>query len=66
MKNELTLHHDGIQSEYDNGNVRTNVANVVPKISNIIGRALPRIGPYKKLDNTKQVVALIDDVMYFC
>lgn len=34
----------------------------VPQISNVIGRVLPRIGPYKKLDNTKQVVALIDDV----
>ena len=38
-----------------------------PKINDIIGNALPRIGPYKKLDNTKQVVALIDDVslVYF-
>lgn len=36
----------------------------VPKINEIIGRALPRIGAYKQLDNTKQVVALIDDVSY--
>lgn len=32
------------------------------KVQELIGSALPRIGPYKKLDNTKQVVALIDDV----
>ncbi|XP_013169290.1 PREDICTED: dihydropyrimidine dehydrogenase [NADP(+)] [Papilio xuthus] len=35
----------------------------VPKIKDVLGEALPRIGPYKKLDNTKQVVALIDDDM---
>lgn len=34
----------------------------VPKIKDIVGEALPRIGNYKELDNTKQVVALIDDV----
>ena len=33
-----------------------------PLVSDVIGKALPRIGPYKKLDNTRQVVALIDDV----
>lgn len=33
-----------------------------PKVNDVIGAALSRIGPYKKLDNTKQVVALIDDV----
>lgn len=32
------------------------------KVNDLIGSALPRIGPYKKLDNKKQVVALIDDV----
>ncbi|XP_048482969.1 dihydropyrimidine dehydrogenase [NADP(+)] isoform X3 [Plutella xylostella] len=35
----------------------------VPKIENIVGQALERIGTYKHLDNTKQVVALIDDDM---
>lgn len=34
----------------------------VPKIQDMLGAALPRIGTYKNLDNTKQVVALIDDV----
>lgn len=31
------------------------------KINDIIGEALPQIGSYKKLDNKKQVVALIDE-----
>jgi len=34
----------------------------VPAIKDVIGRALPMIGPYKRLDNEQQVVALIDDV----
>lgn len=34
------------------------------KVQEVIGSALSRIGPYKKLDNTKQVVALIDDVSF--
>jgi hypothetical protein len=45
--------------------IKVSFANGViaaPKINDIIGKALPRIGAYKKLDNTKQVVALIDDV----
>ncbi|XP_050345851.1 dihydropyrimidine dehydrogenase [NADP(+)] [Nymphalis io] len=40
-----------------NGNVN------VPRIQDVLGEALPRIGTYKQLDNTKQVVALIDDDM---
>lgn len=35
-----------------------------PSVKDVIGSALPRIGPYKKLDNKKQVVALIDDVIF--
>lgn len=34
------------------------------KVQEVIGSALPRIGAYKKLDNKKQVVALIDDVRF--
>uniref|UniRef100_A0A1B0CRF4 Dihydropyrimidine dehydrogenase [NADP(+)] n=1 Tax=Lutzomyia longipalpis TaxID=7200 RepID=A0A1B0CRF4_LUTLO len=45
------------KSSNENG---TNGANV-PTVKSIIGEALDKIGPYKKLDNTKQVVALIDD-----
>uniref|UniRef100_A0A8D8AAX0 Dihydropyrimidine dehydrogenase [NADP(+)] n=2 Tax=Culex pipiens TaxID=7175 RepID=A0A8D8AAX0_CULPI len=32
-----------------------------PKIKDVLGAALPKIGSYKNLDNKKQVVALIDD-----
>lgn len=35
---------------------------VVPKVQDVIGNALPRIGPYVTLDNQQQKVALIDDV----
>ncbi|XP_015119974.1 dihydropyrimidine dehydrogenase [NADP(+)] [Diachasma alloeum] len=35
----------------------------VPKLKSVIGKALTHIGPYKQLDNTQQVVALIDDDM---
>jgi dihydropyrimidine dehydrogenase (NADP+) len=34
----------------------------VPAVKDVIGRALPKIGPYKRLDNGQQVVAVIDDV----
>lgn len=50
------------QQEYKE--IKNGVKKVV-KINDIIGEALPRIGTYKDLDNTKQVVALIDDVIYF-
>ncbi|XP_050301908.1 dihydropyrimidine dehydrogenase [NADP(+)] [Anthonomus grandis grandis] len=52
------LHHNGAGLGYPNGNNRT-----ATKIKDVIGRALPLIGPYKSLDNTQQVVALIDDDM---
>lgn len=39
-----------------------NGAKPAAKVQDMIGSALPRIGPYKKLNNTQQVVALIDDV----
>lgn len=35
----------------------------VPTVKDVIGKSLPRIGPYSNLDNTKQVVALINDDM---
>uniref|UniRef100_A0A6M2E2Y3 dihydropyrimidine dehydrogenase (NADP(+)) n=1 Tax=Xenopsylla cheopis TaxID=163159 RepID=A0A6M2E2Y3_XENCH len=34
---------------------------IAPSVASMIGLALERIGPYKKLDNSRQVVALIDD-----
>lgn len=40
----------------------TNGYKPAAKVQEVIGSALSRIGAYKKLDNKKQVVALIDDV----
>ncbi|XP_017042132.1 dihydropyrimidine dehydrogenase [NADP(+)] [Drosophila ficusphila] len=37
--------------------------NPAPRIKDLIGAALDRIGPYNKLDNKQQKVALIDDDM---
>lgn len=34
-----------------------------PSINDIIGQSLKFVGAYKNLDNKKQVVALIDDVI---
>ncbi|EDV95106.1 dihydropyrimidine dehydrogenase [NADP(+)] [Drosophila grimshawi] len=36
---------------------------LAPKVSDVIGAALPMIGAYKSLDNTQQKVALINDDM---
>ncbi|XP_049806556.1 dihydropyrimidine dehydrogenase [NADP(+)] [Schistocerca nitens] len=33
----------------------------VPSVQDIVGQALPHIGAYKALDNTKQVVAVVDE-----
>lgn len=44
-----------------NGTSNTRL-NPPPSVKDIIGLSLPHIGAYKKLDNEKQVVALIDDV----
>ncbi|CAG0888576.1 unnamed protein product [Darwinula stevensoni] len=35
----------------------------IPQVKDVIGRALPMIGSYGDLDNTQQVVALIDEDM---
>lgn len=34
----------------------------IPKIKDVIGKAINHIGAYKELNNKEQVVALIDDV----
>lgn len=58
-----------------NGSNGTNGANghsgvpktkAAPTVKDITGISLPYIGTYKKMDNIKQVVALIDDVRCFC
>lgn len=54
------------QNEYKvNRNDESVNKQAVIKVRDVIGEALPRIGAYKQLDNKKQVVALIDDVIYF-
>ncbi|RZC43058.1 Fer4 21 domain containing protein [Asbolus verrucosus] len=59
---DINLHHNGRENGYPNSDELKNGFNI-PKVNNVIGRALPKIGAYKKLDNSKQVVALIDDDM---
>lgn len=52
----------GITNGANGTNGHANGSVNVPKVKDVIGEALDKVGPYKKLDNTKQVVALIDDV----
>ncbi|XP_050561121.1 dihydropyrimidine dehydrogenase [NADP(+)] [Spodoptera frugiperda] len=54
-----------VQSYVANGvaNGHEEAKGSVPRIKDVLGEALPRVGTYKHLDNTKQVVALIDDDM---
>jgi hypothetical protein len=70
-KREELLHEKRVKSELlDDNKVQSYVApnksngTEVPKIKDVLGEALPRIGTYKHLDNVKQVVALIDDVSW--
>ncbi|KAJ8924809.1 hypothetical protein NQ315_000963 [Exocentrus adspersus] len=61
MKEQKVPHHLKWSSEsFSNG---AGADKKIPTVRDVIGRALPRIGAYKQLDNTKQVVALIDDDM---
>lgn len=59
LKSDL-LQDDKAENYTQNGT--TNGYSEVPTIKDVLGEALPRVGTYKHLDNTKQVVALIDDV----
>ena len=34
----------------------------IPQVKDVIGRAVPMIGSYGDLDNSQQVVALVDEV----
>lgn len=69
VKDETVLHHNGTPSGYNEPVIKSdglkNGNKQIPGIKDIIGRAVPRIGAYKSLDNSKQVVALIDDVSRF-
>lgn len=44
-------------------NGSTPIVKPAPKMNDVIGASLRYIGTYKNLDNKKQVVALIDDVI---
>lgn len=48
---------NGHSNGYANGNI--------PTVRKVIGASVDKVTPYKKLDNKKQVVALIDDVRQF-
>lgn len=37
------------------------VARAVPRLNELVGKALGRLGPYSKLDNKAQVVAVVND-----
>lgn len=60
LKSDL-LEDNKVQTYLANGT--TNGYSSVPRVQDVLGEALPRVGTYKHLDNTKQVVALIDDDM---
>lgn len=51
-----------VEANGTNGANHNNGLAEIPRVKDVIGKALPKIGAYKQLDNTKQVVALIDDV----
>lgn len=58
---DIEPHANGVVTTASNGTQRT----AVPTVQDVIGSALKHVGPYKQLDNSKQVVALIDDVSHF-
>lgn len=58
---------DNLRKNGTTGVYPTNATNKshspAPALKDVIGASLKYVGTYKKLDNTKQVVALIDDVI---
>ncbi|RZC34008.1 Fer4 21 domain containing protein, partial [Asbolus verrucosus] len=62
LNQDINLHHNDRRNGYPNSDELKKGFNI-PKINNVIGRALSKTGAYKKLVNSKQVVALIDDDM---
>ncbi|KAG7199458.1 hypothetical protein KM043_014084 [Ampulex compressa] len=60
---ELKTKSNPLDSPFEvNRPVRKPIAPV-PSVRDVIGKAVPRIGTYKELNNKQQVVALIDDDM---
>lgn len=63
LRNVIKLNENGdINNSHKNGDLENSHGDV-PKVKDIVGQALPFIGPYKRLDVQRQVVALIDDDM---
>lgn len=60
--NDIDIEPSSVNGAVTNTNNGTGSTTAVPSVKDVIGAALKHVGPYKKLDNTKQVVALIDDV----
>lgn len=64
---KLNANDDDLPAATSNGVNNTNGTkngyNPAPALRDVIGASLKYVGAYKKLDNKKQVVALIDDVI---
>ncbi|PVD23165.1 hypothetical protein C0Q70_16428 [Pomacea canaliculata] len=56
---------DLLDGPVENNRPARAVTRKVPRIKDVIGRALPMITSYGKLDNSQQVVALIEEVNRF-
>lgn len=62
-KNGPTWKIDSIDDDVvSDSKANDNGVKPAPSVKDIIGLSLPYVGPYKRLDNKEQVVALIDDV----
>lgn len=60
---KLNANDDDLPTNGANGVNDKNGHNPAPALKDVIGASLKYVGTYKKLDNKKQVVALIDDVI---
>lgn len=60
---KLDSNDDDIPNSTNGTNGTKNGINPAPALKDVIGASLKYVGTYKKLDNKKQVVALIDDVI---
>jgi len=64
MKQEYYKNKNDESSTFNpNKNINVVESSKVPKIKDVIGSALDRIGTYADLNNKEQVVALIDEEM---
>lgn len=62
---KINLNKTNVDTDVKNNSNAMEIKNglaEIPKIRDVIGKALPKIGAYNNLNNKEQVVALIDDV----